>query len=203
MTRMPLLIDHGLANNSSILNETVDDGFWNGHCLGGCLARPILAPRPRLGAEQTSRLPAVPCRASNAGHFGPAIPSPSDAAALRLVRHEVALPQPILRQHIHRGTRRRTPRKPVDDRRAAHDGGNPLDDASGEIVPEARQHVSHTLRMARRLASMWPGTPPLVAEYIQSVGPWDDHQISNSSGGSSNNTNNPPLLPAPLLILPP
>ena len=43
------------------------------------------------------------------------------------------------------------------------------DDASGAIISEARQPLSHALRIAQGMASMWPGTRLLVAEYLQSV----------------------------------
>ena len=38
------------------------------------------------------------------------------------------------------------------------------DDASGGIILEALQALSHALRIARGMASMWPGSPPLVVE---------------------------------------
>ena len=38
------------------------------------------------------------------------------------------------------------------------------DDSSGGVILEARQPLSRTLRISREMASIWPGTPPLVAE---------------------------------------
>ena len=76
------------------------------------------------------------------------------------------------------------------------------DDTTGAITPEARQALSHALLIAQAMASMWPGTRPLAAEYLQSVCTWEDDQ-SSSSGDSSTNINNLPPHPAPSLILPP
>ena len=47
------------------------------------------------------------------------------------------------------------------------------DDASDSVISEARQPLSRALRIARGMASMWPGTPPLVAEYLLSVCIWE------------------------------
>ena len=78
------------------------------------------------------------------------------------------------------------------------------DDTSGAIIPEARLPLSHALLIARGVASMWPGTRPLVAEYLQSVCAWEWEDQSSSSGESStNNIHNRPPPPEPPLILPP
>ena len=79
------------------------------------------------------------------------------------------------------------------------------DGATGAVIPEARQSLSRALRIARGMSSMWPDSPPLVAEYLQSVCPWEGQSSSSSSSSSSStdNTNNPPPPPAPPLILPP
>ena len=74
------------------------------------------------------------------------------------------------------------------------------DDASGGDIPEARQPLTRALSLSRGIASMCPGAPPLVAEYLESVYTWEDHQSSSSS---RNNTNSPPPPEAPPLILPP
>ena len=60
------------------------------------------------------------------------------------------------------------------------------DDASGGDIPEARQPLTRALSLSRGIAPMCPGAPPLVAEYLESVYTWEDHQ---SSGSSRNNTN--------------
>ena len=76
------------------------------------------------------------------------------------------------------------------------------DDASGGVIPEARQPLSHALRIARGMASMWPSAPRRIAEYLQSVCTWEDH-LSSGNGGRGCNSNNqlpPPALP---LTLPP
>ena len=75
------------------------------------------------------------------------------------------------------------------------------DDTTGAIIPEVRRPLSKALLIARGMASMWPGTRPLAAEYLQSVCTWVNHQ-SSSSGDCSTNINNPPPPPAPPLILP-
>ena len=74
------------------------------------------------------------------------------------------------------------------------------DDASGGDIPEARQPLTRALSLSRGIASMCPGAPPLVAEYLESVYTWEDHQSSSSS---RYNTNSPPPPEAPPLILPP
>ena len=76
------------------------------------------------------------------------------------------------------------------------------DVTSGAIIPEARQPLSHALLIARGMATMWPGTRPLAAEYLQSVCTWEDHQSSSSGDSSTNNINNPPPPPAPPVFLP-
>lgn len=40
------------------------------------------------------------------------------------------------------------------------------DDASGCVIPEARQARTRTMRTAQGMCSMWPGTASLVAEYL-------------------------------------
>ena len=55
------------------------------------------------------------------------------------------------------------------------------DDACGGFIPKARQPLTRSLSLARRIASMCPGAPPLVAEYLESVYRWEDHQRCSSS----------------------
>ena len=53
------------------------------------------------------------------------------------------------------------------------------DDNSGGVIPDARQPLSNALHIARGMAAMWPGTLPLVVDYLQSVCTWGDDPSSS------------------------
>ena len=54
------------------------------------------------------------------------------------------------------------------------------DDNSASLIPEAREPLSNALHVAREMAAMWPGTLPLVVDYLQSVYTWGDDPSSSS-----------------------
>ena len=54
------------------------------------------------------------------------------------------------------------------------------DDNSASLIPEAREPLSTALHVARETAAMWPGTLPLVVDYLQSVCTWGDDPSSSS-----------------------
>ena len=49
------------------------------------------------------------------------------------------------------------------------------DDVSGGVIPETRQPLSRAFGIARGMSSLWPCTPLLDAEYLQSVRTWEGH----------------------------
>ena len=77
-----------------------------------------------------------------------------------------------------------------------------MDDATFSVIPETRQPLSRALRIARGIASMWPGTLPLVAEYLLSVCTWEGQSSSSDGRGSNGNSNSKANSPPPLLALP-
>ena len=199
-----LLIEHGLADYRCLLDLVVYDEIFDCHFIGEWLARPF--PGPDSGGDHNSVL-----------HWLLAYPPRHVVQAMLL-----SWGQPILHPRLRPlcdGCDSNSPddSKPCDNVLIlVVSRGHPAslrtidelrmmveiltDDASGCVIPEGRQPLSHALRIARGIASMWPGTPPRVAEYLRSVCTWETHHSISSGGRSSNNINNPPPPLAPPLI---
>ena len=54
------------------------------------------------------------------------------------------------------------------------------DNNSSGVIPEAREPLSNALHIARSIAARWPGTQPLIADYLQSACTWEDYSSSRS-----------------------
>ena len=204
---MQLLIDHGLADYNSLLDRAAYDDFWHCHYLRRWLARPPPGVDSRGGHNWVLKwLLAYPPR-----HV---------VQAMLVMWGRLSLHPRLLPLCDWSDWNSRDDSESCDNMLIlAACRGHPAslqtidelrmmveiltDDLSGAIIPEARQPLSHALRIARGMASMWPGTRPLVAEYLQSVCTWEDNQSSSSGDRSANNINSPYPPPAPPLILPP
>ena len=207
MSCMQLLIDHGLTDYSSLLDWAVYDDFSPGLYYGGWLARPLPGADSRGGHNSVlNGLLAYP---------------PRHVVQAMLVMWGRPILHPRLRSLCELcDWTSRDDSYPFNNMLIlVSSRGHPAslqtihelrmmveiltDDASGAIIAEARQPLSHALRIARGISSMWPGTRHLVAAYLQSVCTWEDNQSCSSGDCSTNNDiNNPPLPPAPPLILP-
>ena len=204
MSCMQLLIDYGLGDYRWLLDEAIYDACYEGRSPRGWYARPNHGPHSRGGHNSVlSWLLAYPPR-----HVVQAML----VMWGRLALHPRLLPlcdwcDPIERRYspscdnmliVAAGRGHPASQQTIDELRMMVE--ILTDDASGRVIPEARQPLSHALRIARGMASMWPGTPPLVAEYLQSVCTWEDHQSGRGGCNSSHSIRN---LPPPPLILPP
>ena len=180
MSCLQLLVDHGLADYSWLLDKAVNFGFCSCLRCGGWSHPPHPGLDPRSGLNLVfAWLVSYPPR-----HVMQAMLLMSGEPPLHTRRGPLA------------GWRSPIGSKPGDNMlTVAADRGYPAcqvaiselrtmlgiltDDNSGSVIPEAREPLSNALRIAREMAALWPSTQPLVVNYLQSVCTWEDDPSSS------------------------